>query len=323
MKMNQDPTTLMDPSVTTSSFVSRPADRSLRVTCYGSSSAKTPEAYLREAHSLGYILAKRGHICVNGAGSFGCMAAMNDGAVAGNGHIVGVIHEMFLVDNGYGGRKIDRDGGSHEAFKNVQSSSHMPLKKEERTGPIREIQVAGGMDLQERKKLLVQNADGLVVLPGGPGTWDELWEMSCARHLGLIDLPIVCVNVNGYYEPFREMLQRAHKDELIKLLPEQIVHFADSAEEAVRWIELERARAPQPSQKKAMHNRTLELNRSSFMLSGIGIFERLSRAPSFVIEESSRYLGLDDLTWRSKLAATFLLGLGCGVAATYGYFRQR
>jgi len=154
--MDKDLTTSMDPSVAaSSSFVSRPADRSLRVTCFGSSSAKTPIAYLREAHSLGYILAKRGHICVNGAGSFGCMAAMNDGAVAGNGHIVGVIHEMFLVDNGYGGRKIDRDGGSHDAFKNAQSSSlsHMPLKKaEERTGPIREIQVAGGMDLQERKK---------------------------------------------------------------------------------------------------------------------------------------------------------------------------
>jgi len=170
---------------------------------------------------------------------------------------------------------------------------------------------------------LVQNADGLVVLPGGPGTWDELWEMSCARHLGLIDLPIVCVNVNGYYEPFREMLQRAHKDELIKLLPEQIVHFADTAEEAVRWIELERAGAPQPSQKKTMQNRTLELNRSSFMSSGIGIFERLSRASSFAIDESSRYFGLDKLEGRSQLAATFLLGLGCGVAATYGCIRQR
>ena len=256
---------------------------------------------------------------MNGAGSFGCMAAMNDGAVAGNGHIVGVIHEMFLVDNGYGGRKkIDRDGGSHKAFQNLQSS-HKPL--EERTGPIREIQVAGGMDLQERKKLLVQNADGLVVLPGGPGTWDELWEMSCARHLGLIDLPIVCVNVDGYYEPFREMLHRAHKDELIKLLPEQIVHFADTAEEAVRWIEDERAGTPQPSQ--TVRSRAMELNRSSFMSSGIGIFERLSRAPSFVIEESSRYLGLDDLEGRTQLAATFLLGLGCGVAATYGYIRPR
>lgn len=35
----------------------------------------------------------------------------------------------------------------------------------------------GGPDLQERKKFLVSNTDALIVMPGGPGTWDELWEM--------------------------------------------------------------------------------------------------------------------------------------------------
>ena len=69
--------------------------------------------------------------------------------------------------------------------------------------------------------------------------FQQLWEMACARHLGLVKLPIVCVNVDNYYEPFREMLERAYEDELIKLLPEQIVHFASNSEEAVRWIEEE------------------------------------------------------------------------------------
>ena len=81
------------------------------------------------------------------------------------------------------------------------------------------------------------NTDALIVLPGGPGTWDELWEMACARHLELNALPIVCVNVDGYYEPFREMLDRAFEDKLIRLEPEAIVRFADSAEEAVRFVE--------------------------------------------------------------------------------------
>jgi hypothetical protein len=61
--------------------------------------------------------------------------------------------------------------------------------------------------------------------------------MACSRHLNLNQLPIVCVNVDGYYEPFREMLNRAYEDELIKLSPEEIVHFASSAEEAIRWVE--------------------------------------------------------------------------------------
>ena len=84
---------------------------------------------------------------------------------------------------------------------------------------------------------MVANTDALIVLPGGPGTWDELWEMACARHLKLNQLPIVCINVDGYYEPFREILDRAYADRLIHLPPQDIVRFASGAEDAVRFVE--------------------------------------------------------------------------------------
>jgi predicted Rossmann-fold nucleotide-binding protein len=163
MSTSRNPSVSMDPTVVNSDFVSSFSPQKLRVCCYGSSSAKTPEKYLQEARNLGYILARRGHICVNGAGSFGCMAAMNDGAAAGNGHIIGVIHEMFVVD---GSDWCVQDGGAHKVFHATNPN--------ERDGPLREILVAGGDDLQERKKLLVEGANALVVLPGGPGTWDEV-----------------------------------------------------------------------------------------------------------------------------------------------------
>lgn len=173
----------------------------LRVCCYGSSSSQTPLVYLQEAATLGFLLAIRGHTCVNGAGSFGCMAAMNDGAAAGNGHIVGVIHEMWLVDGPEGAGDADananaaddetsktkewktvrplRDGGAHRIFDQQQqqqdeSSSSSSSSAMTRKGPRREMLVAGGKDLQERKRLLVDKADALIVLPGGPGTWDEV-----------------------------------------------------------------------------------------------------------------------------------------------------
>jgi Possible lysine decarboxylase len=180
---------------------------SLRVCCYGSSS-QTPMAYLQEAATLGFLLAIRGHTCVNGAGSFGCMAAMNDGAAAGNGHIVGVIHEMWLVDgaaetennndnDGGGGDDSNkkkkkewktlrplRDGGAHRIFEPEQpaaaaSATTATRRRRQKTTPKhgqprREMLVAGGKDLQERKRLLVDKADALIVLPGGPGTWDEV-----------------------------------------------------------------------------------------------------------------------------------------------------
>ena len=65
----------------------------------------------------------------------------------------------------------------------------------------------------------------------------QLWEIACARNIGLSSTPIVCVNINGFYDPFRVMLQRAWDDKLTKLSPEQIMHFADSSEEAIQWIE--------------------------------------------------------------------------------------
>lgn len=233
---------------------------SLRVCCYGSSSSDTPAPYLQAAHQTGFLLGKRGHVCVNGAGSHGCMAALNQGASdSGNGKIVGVIHEMWLKED----KNTMRDGGAHSVFdslENANSSSSSTRRGTENnknsntssnnsnapasngaannsnTNSIQML-VAGGDDLQERKKLLVQDADALVVLPGGPGTWDELWEMGCAKGIGLTDLPIVVVNVNHYYDPFLAMLQRAYEQGLTKHRPEELMVFVDTAWEAIAYLE--------------------------------------------------------------------------------------
>jgi predicted Rossmann-fold nucleotide-binding protein len=180
----------LDKAALESPFVQEKADKPLRVCCYGSSSSLTPVKYLSPAKSVGYILAKRGHTCVNGAGSFGCMAAMNDGAADGNGHIVGVIHEMWLVDSSDWGvrdqeRRTLRDGGAHSVFDGANGNNDNS-NASERDGPKREMLVAGGKDLQERKRLLVDKADALIVLPGGPGTWDEVRSVACGVHVHLL-----------------------------------------------------------------------------------------------------------------------------------------
>jgi predicted Rossmann-fold nucleotide-binding protein len=337
--MSQSPDIPLDPELLSSEFCSVQASRSLRVTCYGSSSSKTPEKYLKEARSLGYILAKRGHVCVNGAGSYGCMAAMNDGVWAGNGHVIGVIHEMFLVDNGYWGvdGKVIRDGGAHQVFQNATTKSKQYAKNDvaspfkstkEEGGPIREILVAGGSDLQERKKLLVQKCDALVVLPGGPGTWDELWEMACARHLNLNQLPIVCVNVDGYYEPFREILEKAYADELIKLVPEEIVHFASSAEEAIRWIEVVKSGTPSKEaakqQRAALKHKKSILKRSSFFSASPyqeGQTSSFFSLFSFVNNEGDD--GPTDVNVWIALGVAFAIGTAFGVLLSSSLARKK
>ncbi len=299
----------IDDHVLQSAFIRQPASRSLRVTCYGSSSSKTPEKYLKEARNLGYILAKRGHTCVNGAGSFGCMAAMNDGAVEGNGHIVGVIHKMWLVDQGDWAStptgKTLRDGGAHSVFD----------KASNKEGPIREMLIADGPDLQERKRLLVEGAHALVVLPGGPGTWDELWEMACARKLGLHNsLPIVCVNVDHFYQPFVEMMQRAYEDRLLEQTPDEVIHFVETAEEAVRWLE-EIQDSDDFASKAVLKKRPSTLRKSSFFGSDLA-----SKFPFSLMPALSWISGSDSeeeggtasvLLWQGILP--LMVGLSVGV----------
>ena len=181
---------------------------SLRICCYGSSSSSTPLAYIKEAYSLGAVLAKRcaflfsllihvaasfpslpsfayllsnreshtllfsyttprGHICVNGGGAHGCMGAMNSGCDASGGTIHAVIHDMFVVD---GAEYLEGDGKGCRVAKTRHS-----------------LTVTTGPNLKERKEKLVENVDAIIVLPGGTGTFDELWEMAAQRGEGSSD----------------------------------------------------------------------------------------------------------------------------------------
>lgn len=266
----------------------------LRICCYGSSSPRTPEKYTNAAYDLGHLLARRGHKCVNGAGSSGCMAAMNRGADDGDGHIVGVIHEKFAVDGEW--------GGAHSVFREGRN----------------EIVVASGNDLQERKRLLVEGADALVVLPGGPGTWDELWEMACSRHIGFHSMPIVCVNVEGYYESFKDILQRAHEDELLYAHPRDIVHFEATPEAAVKWIEAYLANPDNNAkQQKVIKRRPSMLKRLQSNVSGSSLLI-WGRMTSFLeaeaVEDDASAKWYDNVrVWHNL--AVFSAGLSLGLLA--------
>jgi len=242
------------------------------------------------------------------------MSAMNDGAAIGDGHIVGVIHEMWLKES-----DTLRDGGAHPVFESTENASSAADSSSKRGGPHpifngskRQMLVAGGKDLQERKRLLVDKADALVVLPGGPGTWDELWEMACAKGIGLSNLPIVCVSVDGYYEPFAHMLQRAYDDQLTKLQPHEIVHFVDSAVEAVKWVEaVHNGTAKAPKRKPEMPKRSMSVLHNPVV--GRSSFRSKS---SSRYSESSDAVEPDLLPWIAP-ALTFAAGVALGALIVY------
>jgi len=87
--------------------------------------------------------------------------------------------------------------------------------------------------MHERKKVMVMNADAFVVLPGGAGTLDEVFEVLTWRQLGLHAKPIVVVNAGGYWDPFLALLDRLVADAFAEATLLEFITVVPDAEAAL------------------------------------------------------------------------------------------
>jgi uncharacterized protein (TIGR00730 family) len=147
-----------------------------RVAVYCASSRQCDRVYHEAAERLGRVLAKSGVTVVYGGGAMGSMGAVADGALAAGGHVVGVL-PSFMFDLEWGHRGLS------------------------------ELKIAA--DMHERKRMMIAETDAVIALPGGCGTFEELFEAMAWKRLGLYVGPIVIVNTRGFYAPCVELLQRA------------------------------------------------------------------------------------------------------------------
>jgi len=96
-------------------------------------------------------------------------------------------------------------------------------------------------DMHERKRLMAESADAIIALPGGCGTFEELFEAITWKRLGLYFNPIILVNIRGFFDPCIELLTRCinerFMDERHGLMwtvverPEQVVQAIQKAPE--------------------------------------------------------------------------------------------
>jgi uncharacterized protein (TIGR00730 family) len=151
-----------------------PAPSSVCVFC-GSNGGDDP-AFERAARRVGEGLARRGIRLVYGGGRVGMMGAVADAALRAGGDVVGVIPEQIVA------LEIGHDG-------------------------LTDLRVVGSM--HERKAVMAELADAFIALPGGIGTFEELFEVYTWAQLGLHRKPLGLLDVAGYYEPLTEMLDHA------------------------------------------------------------------------------------------------------------------
>lgn len=182
----------------------------VNICVYASSSAQTPVSFLAAAARLGTLLAQGGHTCVNGGGRAGGMGALNAALAAHGGRIVGVIHKRWVVDEAE--FAVEMEGGSGS-----------------------QMIVVDGDDLTNRKRGLRDACDAIIVLPGGPGTWEEFMEVVALRQLGMCTTPICVVNTDGFYDGLIQLFARAQADSVLKVEPSSLLPVFATVDEALAW----------------------------------------------------------------------------------------
>ncbi len=148
----------------------------------GSLPGATPE-YLQAARELGAALARREVAVVYGGGHVGMMGALADSALAAGGRVVGVIPEHLM-----------RPEVAHQR--------------------LTELLVVDSM--HTRKRVMASRADAFIVLPGGYGTLEEMFEMVTWRQLRLHAKPVGLVNVAGYFDHLLAFLAHAQLEQFIR-----------------------------------------------------------------------------------------------------------
>ena len=153
-----------------------------RICVYAGSNSGKRQEYQDAARVLGQELAARGLGLVYGGGHVGLMGVLADAVLAGGGEVTGVMPAALFPNE--------------VAYRNVT-----------------QFYEVGSM--HERKAMMAELADGFIALPGGFGTYDELFEMITWSQIGLHSKPVGLLNVAGFFEPLLALVKHSSDEGFI------------------------------------------------------------------------------------------------------------
>jgi uncharacterized protein (TIGR00730 family) len=169
-----------------------------RITVFCGSSFGTEEIYKEQATLLGKTLAKQNIELVYGGANVGLMGAVADGVLNEGGKVIGVLPN----------------------FLRSKEIAHLGLT---------ELILVESM--HERKTKMNDLCDGVIALPGGFGTLEELFEMLTWAQLGLHKKPIAILNINGFYDSLIELTKVMVEKGLLKDVNQQMLLVSDSIDD--------------------------------------------------------------------------------------------
>jgi uncharacterized protein (TIGR00730 family) len=154
-----------------------------RICVFCGSNPGAEPAFAEAARELGRLFAREGIALVYGGGSVGLMGELADAVLGAGGEVIGVIpHALWAREVGHRG--------------------------------LTDLRIVDTM--HDRKAMMADLADAFIALPGGLGTFEEIFEIWTWAQLGLHQKPLGFLDVNGFYAPLMEFLDRAVRARFVK-----------------------------------------------------------------------------------------------------------
>lgn len=175
----------------------------MKICVYCSSSSKINDKYFKATENLAKEFIKEKISVVYGGGGAGLMGHLADTIIDNGGKIKG-ISPRFMKDIEW----------THKRLTDLELVDTM----------------------HERKSKFLEGIDGIVALPGGCGTLDELIEVITFKRLGLFTKPIIILNVDGFYDPFKEMLEKCVDEKFMDDKHLEMWQFVDDFKDVVPSI---------------------------------------------------------------------------------------
>ena len=143
---------------------------------FSGSSTPAKEIYAEKTIELGKLLAEKHINLVYGGGNRGLMGILASTVRENGGHVIGVLPEIFNVPE-------------------VRTKDN-------------ESELIVTPDMHSRKKMMYDKADAFIALPGGIGTFDELFESYTWKQIGFHDKPVLLMNIDGFYDELLSFLDK-------------------------------------------------------------------------------------------------------------------
>jgi uncharacterized protein (TIGR00730 family) len=168
----------------------------------GSSKGRNP-VFAEAARELGSLIAKNSHNLIYGGGNVGLMGIVADSVLSNGGEVVGIIPQ-FLKD-----REVAHAG-------------------------ITRLEVVQSM--HQRKQRMADLSNAFIALPGGWGTLEEVAEILTWRQLGLINNPVILLNINNFFNPLIDQLNAMVDEGFVRKEYMDNLMIASTSQEALTLI---------------------------------------------------------------------------------------